>query len=231
MSHAPRTSSWSRSVPSADGPRRVALTIDTEHPDRPTRPDIFEGILDVLERESVPAFCFIQGRWALAYPELAARIAAAGLGVGCHAHHHVPLPMLSDDGLRLEIEEATEAVRDATGIDPRPWFRCPFGAGAEDVRTTTSLAAQGYGPSVPWDVDALDWDSRTAREVEQRVVDGVLSGRPDAIVLVHSWPAPTLGALPGIVGRLRGRGVALVALEELVERGPVSDRSGRLPQS
>ena len=204
--------------PPIRSPGRVALTIDTEHPDRPTTPGIIEGVLELLDRESVPAFCFIQGRWALAYPEVAARIAAAGHGIGSHAHHHVPVPMLSAAGLRREIRDATDAIRDATGIDPRPWFRCPFGAGADHPRTTAALAEQGYGPSVAWDVDALDWDSATAREVEDRVVDGVLASRADAIVLLHSWPAPTLGALPGIVRRLRDAGVGLVPLAAIVGR-------------
>lgn len=199
--------------------RRIALTFDTEHPDRPSVPGVIGGILDTLERESVPAFCFIQGRWALAYPDTAARIADAGLGIGSHAHHHVPLPMLSRDGLRREIGDATEAIHEATGIDPRPWFRCPFGAGQDATRTTAVLAELGYGPSVPWDVDGLDWAGPTPDELEQRVVDGVLSAAGDAVVLLHSWPAPTVRALPGIVGRLRDAGVDFVPLPALVQRG------------
>ena len=211
--------------------RRVALTFDVEHPDRPTDPGVIEGILDLLEREAVPAFCFIQGRWALAYPVLARRIAVAGHGIGSHAHHHVPVPMLSATGLRQEIREAGDAVQEATGIDPRPWFRCPFGAGAAHARTTALLAELGYGPSVPWDVDALDWDSATAGEVEDRVVGGVLSATTDAVVLLHSWPAPTARALAGIVGRSRDVGVEFVPLDTIVERQAVSGSDEHFPRS
>ncbi len=196
-----------------------ALTFDVEHPDRPTAPGVIEGILDLLEAAGVPAFCFIQGRWALAYPETAVRIAAAGHGIGSHAHHHVPVPMLTAPGLRQEIREAGIAIRETTGVDPRPWFRCPFGAGQEAPRTTAVLAELGYGPSVPWDVDGLDWDAATAREVEDRVVQSVLAATGDVVVLLHSWPAPTLGALPGIVSRLRDAGVELVPLPLVVPRG------------
>ena len=199
--------------------RRVALTFDVEHPDRPSVPGVMEGILDVLERAQVPAFCFIQGRWALAYPDVAARIVAAGMGIGSHGHHHVPVPMLSTDGLRREIQEAEDAVRDATGVDPSPWFRCPFGAGQGAARTTAVLAELGYGPSVPWDVDGLDWDGPTPAELEQRVVDGVASVAADAVVLLHSWPAPTAAALPGIVRRLRASGREFVPLAQVVSRG------------
>jgi peptidoglycan-N-acetylglucosamine deacetylase len=197
------------------GRRRVALTLDVEHPDRPTSPGVVEGILDVLAREDVPAFCFIQGRWALAYPAIAARIASAGHGIGSHGHHHVPLPQLSMGGLRAEIREAEVAVRDATGVDPRPWFRCPFGAGQAAARTTAALAECGYGPSVSWDVDALDWAASDAAEVQDRVVAGVVAHGDGAIVLLHSWPAPTLGALPGILRRSRAAGATFVPLSEV----------------
>ncbi len=210
---------------SVTGTIRVALTIDVEHPDRPTKLGVAEGIVDVLAREAVSATCFVQGRWAFAYPQLAARIAADGHLIGSHGHHHVALPMLTLDGLRREVREAEHAVRDTTGVDPRPWFRCPFGAGAAASRTTTVLAESGYRPSVPWDVDGLDWDATDAAELETRVVDGVIARGDGAIVLLHSWPAPTLGALPGILRRSRDQGVVFVRLTELSE--PV----GRFPRS
>lgn len=200
---------------------RVALTFDVEHPDRPTRTGVVEGILDVLAGEAVLATCFLQGRWVLAQPSVAQRIAAAGHDIGSHAHHHVPLPMLTASGLRREIAEAHAAIVDATGVDPRPWFRCPFGAGQEALRTSAALAALGYAPSVRWDVDGLDWDAMDAAEVEERVVTGTLRHGDGAVVLLHSWPAPTLGALPGIIRRLRAAGATFVSIDAFSElRGP-----------
>ena len=55
---------------------RVALTFDAEHPDRPHRPGVQEGILDVLRDRSVRATFFLQGRWVEAFPETARRVAA-----------------------------------------------------------------------------------------------------------------------------------------------------------
>ena len=209
--------------------RRVALTIDTEHPDRPTRPGVIESILDLLDREAVPAFCFIQGRWALAYPHLAARIATAGHGIGSHAHHHVPVPMLSAAGLRQEIGDSTDAVRDATGIDPRPWFRCPFGAGADHPRTTSGARRSGLRPVGAVGRRCARLGRRDAR-ARWRTVSWTGCWRPrrDAIVLLHSWPAPTLGALPGIVRRLRDAGAGLVPLAAIVG-SPTGQRPGRAP--
>jgi peptidoglycan/xylan/chitin deacetylase (PgdA/CDA1 family) len=44
-------------------PFRVALTFDAEHPDRPHRPGVTAGLLDVLAERDVPSTWFLQGRW------------------------------------------------------------------------------------------------------------------------------------------------------------------------
>ena len=68
----------SRAEVAPGGPFRVALTFDAEHPDRPNRPGITEGLLDVLAAREVPTTWFLQGRWVEAEPELARRVAADG---------------------------------------------------------------------------------------------------------------------------------------------------------
>jgi peptidoglycan/xylan/chitin deacetylase (PgdA/CDA1 family) len=65
--------------------RQVALTFDAEHPDRPV--DSLAGctlVLDALAAGGVPATFFVQGRWALARPAEARRIATDGHLVGLH---------------------------------------------------------------------------------------------------------------------------------------------------
>ena len=37
-------------------------------------------------------------------------------------------------GFAADIADGAEAIADATGVDPAPWFRCPFGAGHDDPR-------------------------------------------------------------------------------------------------
>src|SRR6185369_14216456 len=50
-------------------PMRVALTIDTEHPDQGNCPhESCDLILDYLHASGVRATFFVQGRWALANP-------------------------------------------------------------------------------------------------------------------------------------------------------------------
>jgi peptidoglycan-N-acetylglucosamine deacetylase len=206
-------------VRAASGPFRVALTFDAEHPDRPSAPGVQERLLDLLAAERVSASFFVQGRWAAAYPETARRIPADGHLVGNHSHYHVRMPLLSARGLRSDIARAEDAIVGATGVDPRPWFRCPFGSGAADQRVQRFVREAGYR-HVGWHVAGIDWPAeRSGAEVEDAVVDGAIAHGDGAVVLLHTWPDRTEAALPGIIARLRERGAELVRVDQLPAGG------------
>jgi peptidoglycan-N-acetylglucosamine deacetylase len=198
---------------------RVALTFDAEHPDRPPGgAGVEEEMLALLRQEDVRATFFIQGRWAQAHPELAARIVGDGHVIGSHSHFHARMPLLSDEGLRADIVQAGRAIRDATGADPKPWFRCPWGHGARDPRVGMALRAQRY-QHVGWDVVAEDWEpDRSGEQVAGDVLEGVRAHGDGAVVLLHPWTASTQDALPRILGSLRDAGDAVVTIEQLVDR-------------
>jgi peptidoglycan-N-acetylglucosamine deacetylase len=194
---------------------RVALTFDTEHPDRPSDPRTTTGLLALLAERDIRATFFIQGRWAEAYPDVAAAIAAVGHQVGSHSHYHARMPLLTDEGLAADLSDATAAIAAATSIDPRPWFRCPFGAGADDPRVLAGIAAAGYR-HVGWHVSADDWEpAHDAAWIEATIVDGVLGHGDGAVALLHAWPSATLAALRPIVSRLADAGATFVRVDEL----------------
>ena len=199
----------------AAGAFRVALTFDAEHPDRPSAPGVQERLLDLLARDDVRSTFFVQGRWAEAYPETARRIVEGGHLVGNHSHYHARMNLLSARGLRADIAAAQAAVIDATGVDPRPWFRCPFGAGAGDERVQRQVRAAGYR-HVGWNVAGVDWPvERSGSDVEASIVDGALRHRDGCVVLLHTWPDRTEAAIPGAVQRLRDAGATFVRIDEL----------------
>jgi peptidoglycan-N-acetylglucosamine deacetylase len=193
---------------------RVALTFDIEHPDRPSIGGVTERILDVLDAHDVRATMFIQGRWASAYPQLARSIADAGHLVGNHSHFHARMPMLSRTGFASDVQSATRVIRDVIGVDPRPWFRCPFGALDGGTRVLDSLTRLGYR-NVGWHVDSRDWAAQGTPAMIRRVIDGVAAHGDGAIVLMHGWPRPTGDALPSIIHALRDAGADFVTVADL----------------
>ena len=195
---------------------RVALTFDAEHPDRPwCPPGNDERILDTLAEHDVRATFFIQGRWAQAFPETAARIAREGHLVGMHSHYHARMPLLLDGGLSSDIDDGTEAVMEATGLDPHPWFRCPFGAGHDDPRVLTALVAQGYR-NVHWHVELEDWEPwRTGPAIAGDAVEAVRSHGDGAVVLLHTWPGGTGDAIDPMLVGLRDLGASFVTVDAL----------------
>jgi peptidoglycan/xylan/chitin deacetylase (PgdA/CDA1 family) len=197
------------------GAFRVALTFDAEHPDRPSAPGASEGLIDALQRLEARSTFFLQGRWVEAYPESARRVRDGGHLIGSHSHYHVRMPLLNARGLRSDIATAEKAILDETGVDPKPWFRCPFGAGAADRRVQAIVREAGYR-HVCWNVIGIYWPGeRTGGQVEEAVVTGSLAHGDGCVVLLHTWPDRTLAAIDGFVGRLRDRGATFVGVDEL----------------
>lgn len=174
-----------------------------------------ERLLDILDRLDAKATFFIQGRWAEAYPDTAARIAKAGHLIGNHSHYHARMPQLNREGLAFDIKAAEKAIIAATGVDPRPWFRNPFGDGSDSRRVLKALDRAGY-VHVGWSVEAYDWEpDRPLAELVDTIVEGLVTARDESVALLHTWPKRTEAALPKIIGRLRDAGAQLVRVDQL----------------
>jgi peptidoglycan/xylan/chitin deacetylase (PgdA/CDA1 family) len=197
-------------------PLRVALTFDAEHPDRPwCPPGNAEHLLDVLLAERVRATFFVQGRWAEAYPATARRIADEGHLVGFHSHYHARMPLLLGGGFASDLADGTTAVLANTGVDPHPWFRCPFGEGADDPRVLAELETAGYR-NVGWHVVLEDWEPwRTGAAIANDAIEGVRRHGDGAVVLLHTWPGGTGEGMQAMVDGLRGLGATFVAVDAL----------------
>jgi peptidoglycan/xylan/chitin deacetylase (PgdA/CDA1 family) len=199
---------------------RGALTSAAEPPARPgASAGTVDRILATLRAAEASATFFVQGRWSQAEPSSARRIADDGHLVGNHSHYHSRMTLLSDRGIRTDVEEADAAVSEATGEPTRPWFRCPFGDGHDDPRVVDLLRELGYR-NVHWHVELEDWEPwRAAEDIARDAIDGAERQGDGAVVLLHTWPDRTADALPMIVEGLRAGGSDLVRLDELPEDG------------
>lgn len=195
---------------------RVALTFDAEHPDRPwCPPRNAEHILDTLGDAGARATFFVQGRWAESQPATARRIADEGHLVGHHSHYHARMPLLHDQGLQSDVLDAQAVIQSATGKDPRPWFRCPFGAGADDERVLGVLDSLGYR-NVHWHVELEDWEAhRTGSMIAHDAIEGVRAHGDGAVVLLHTWPGGTGEGIGPMIAGLRDIGATFVSIDEL----------------
>lgn len=195
---------------------RVALTFDAEHPDRPAHADgNAERILDLLGRSGVRATFFVQSRWAEANPATARRIANDGHLVGNHSTFHARMTLFSDDGLRTDVREAGATIARIAGVDPLPWFRCPFGDGRDDARVLRILGELGYR-NVHWQVEPFDWDpERSPDEVALGTIEGSLAHGDGAVVLLHTWPDSTARGLDGAIAGLQRSGASFITVDEL----------------
>lgn len=120
--------------------------------------------------------------------------------------------------MKEDILAAAAAIRVTTGVDPRPLFRCPGSAGADDPRVLRALHRHGFR-NVGADVDSKDWGpDRPADEVERAIVEGCLTIGDGAIVVLHTWPQSVAGALPGIIAGLSDAGARFVTVADLTWR-------------
>jgi peptidoglycan/xylan/chitin deacetylase (PgdA/CDA1 family) len=174
------------------------------------------SMLRVLRGRRVAATFFLTGRFVERYPTLA-RAIGRDFPVANHSYSHVPMTRLSTAVATAEIARAGRAIRRATGRDPRPFFRFPYGD--RDRRTIAIANRLGY-VSVRWSVDTWGWMG-VRRQSTAGIVHKVVAGlEPGAIVMMHLGVArdgSTLDAraLPAVIEAARRRGYTFATLDRL----------------
>jgi peptidoglycan/xylan/chitin deacetylase (PgdA/CDA1 family) len=182
----------------AGGEKLLALTFDAGGSEAGVT-----SILATLRSTGTPGTFFLTGSFVDQYPESARRIAAAHR-VGNHSATHPHLTTLDDAAVRGQISRGADRIRAVTGVDPRPWFRFPYGD--RDARTIAEVNQLGYA-AVRWTVDSLGWQGT---KVGHQSVDSVTArvlgaARPGGVVMMHVGANPDDGttldaaALAGVI--------------------------------
>ncbi|GLZ48387.1 hydrolase [Actinomycetospora sp. NBRC 106375] len=188
----------------APGSRTVALTFD----DGPW-PESTPAVLDILDRERVPAvFCMI-GQQASAHPDLVRRVVAEGHRLCDHTLTHDPTvatrPAPEMDVLLAHSRDTLlAAAGPGATVD---WFRAPEGRWTPTLRD--AVARAGMRP-LGWSVDPLDWTRPGTFAIEHRVAAGA---HPGAVVLMHDGGGrreQTESALADVIADLRDAGYTFV---------------------
>jgi peptidoglycan/xylan/chitin deacetylase (PgdA/CDA1 family) len=190
----------------------VALTFDAG-----ANADAVPEILATLHDEGVPGTFFLTGAWVRRYPAQTAEI-AQHYPVGSHSDTHPYFTKLTNAELQSQLDNARQSITAATGHDPRPLFRFPFGD--RDTRTRDFVNSQGY-VSVFWTVDTLGWEGTSGGQSVASVVNRVTSHlRPGEIVLMHVGSHPTDhstldgDALRTVIDHLKAAGYGFVTVPQ-----------------
>ncbi|OYY91469.1 MAG: polysaccharide deacetylase [Sphingomonas sp. 28-66-16] len=200
-------------------PKLVALTFD-DGPD----PDWTPPILDILEREKVPATFFVIGENALAHPVLLQRMVDSGNELGNHTYTHPNLAIASDEVTQIELNATQRLIEAYTGRSTR-LFRAPYFGDAEPTTAdelVPALIAQRQGYTVVGlHVDPGDWKRPGVDEIVNRTIASVTDSNPGQsrnIILLHDGGgnrAQTVAALPRIIEGLKARGYRFVPVSTL----------------
>ncbi len=183
---------------------RVALTFD-DGPDAMT-----PEYLSVLSELGVRATFFVIGAQCKKQPELVAQIATAGHELGAHGYTHRRFPSLRPQELETELRDTQRLLPPSSRA--KPLVRPPHGA--VSVSSMFTCARAGF-TTVMWSHDSNDCRTESSSDVllsfERQDI------RQGEIVLMHEGQRWTVEALPGVVGRLREAGHALVTVGELLD--------------
>jgi len=165
-------------------------------------------IMETLETYRVHATFFLDGSWTAKNPALAKTIAQRGHELGNHAYTHPDMAKLDKERTLRELVRTSEAIRRATGVQPKV-FAPPSGSYTD--LTVQTAHAQGMR-TILWSVDTIDWQKPPAATITDRVLSRVHRG---ALILMHPTE-PTADALRSMVEGLQGKGYELVTVSELL---------------
>lgn len=185
--------------------KEVYLTFD----DGP-EPDVTPQLLDLLAAHGAKATFFCIGEKARRHPDLIARMAGEGHGIGHHTWDHA-------DAWRTSATAYFRSVLRGAAEVGGPLFRPPYGHLACGH---AALLAKRF-QVVMWDV--MGGDFRPGRSAESCARHVLRSIRPGSIIVLHDNPksaACVQSALPLILGGLSQKGFRAGALTPQVMNRP-----------
>ena len=190
----------------------VALTFDDG-------PDVYTGeLLDTLEQYGAQATFFMLGSNVEKYgADTIPRMAALGCELGNHSYSHPNMKKLSvDDGL-AQFQMTDDLIAQYNNGQGATVVRFPYGNSTDD------LLAEIGRPSIMWDVDTLDWETKNVQANISAVLNNV---SPGDIILMHDIHEATVESCATIVPELINRGYELVTIHTLAAANGVDLAAG-----
>lgn len=188
-------------IPAEELPPRVAITFD----DGP-HPKYTPMLLDGLKERDVRATFFLIGENIPGNEEVVKRMAEEGHLIGNHTYSHVKVTDLSQERACEEITKTSALVREITGRDTE-YIRPPFGEWDKSLECGIPLFP------VLWNVDTLDWTTKSVSDVVRRGTANIKDGD---VILLHDCYDSSVKAALQIIDLLQGKGFEFVTADEMI---------------
>ncbi len=203
--------------PPDDGqPPLVALTFD----DGPS-PIYTNQLLDLFEKEKVPAAFFVVGSEVKLHPEVVRRQVALGHLVGNHTYLHPHLETITPERLGQELNATERIIESVTGRQTL-LFRSPYDVDSNPtdagrLAAFAQVSSRGY-LCVGANIGAEDyWPTLTPERIARQVLDQ-LDGPGPFVICLHDGGGDrsrTVAAVASLIPQIRARGMQLVSLSEI----------------
>ncbi len=172
-----------------------------------------EQILDILQRQQVPAAFFLVGNYIEKNADLVRRMGKEGHIVGNHTMHHPDMSKLTDrEAFARELQDLEALYKETTGQDMAKYYRPPQGVYSEE----NLKMAQGLGyRTVFWSLAYVDWNNDAQPTKDQAFAKLLPRTHPGAVVLLHSTSQTNAAILEELIETWKAEGYTFATLDSL----------------
>lgn len=185
----------------AEEEKKIALTFD----DGP-HPYYTEQLLDGLKERGVHVTFFVTGEHARLHPDIIERMSEEGHLIGNHTYSHIQLTANNREEFKEELVRTSEIITGITGQEVI-FVRPPYGCWDKRLEEELNMFP------VLWNVDPLDWSSRNAARITEKIVSA--AGEND-IILMHDYYKTSVTAALDAIDRLKEEGYTFVTVDEIL---------------
>ena len=141
-----------------------------------------------------------------------------------HTKTHINLVTASDARIRSELLDCEQFIMKVYGVDPKPYFRPPYGY--YDDRVLRIAAELGYTKPVMWFGVLADSAATSSYRILSHAKQWLVGGR---IVIDHANSKNTVADFATVVKTIRSRGLKTVTLNDAwpLEPGSTTETAGR----
>lgn len=172
---------------------------------------IAHRILEIMQKTHTPITVLGVGTWLNANPKIGHEILSGGHELGNHTYSHKTMPLLSLKEATVEVAKGKAAVIKSVGTAGK-YFR-PSGVIRSNAMIRRAAGASGYAHCLSYDVDAMDYQATSAKEIVNTCMRSVKNG---SIIGMHFGYEHTVAALPLLIKALHEKKLTPVTVTHLL---------------